>query len=133
MITEIILLILGAFTTFVIDILWWNIDFKKAEKGLEVHEHYHVGIELLILGALLSHLTDHIEYFPIGMGFAFIMAEWKQTTEIRKTENGKTIRKEVVPGHPFAYGSEHFRKSTIVGMVLTGILVFLLIIDKNLS
>lgn len=128
MIVEIVLLILGGFTVFVIDILWWNIDFKKAEKGFEAHEHYHVGLELLIGGVFLSLINEMLVYFMLGAGFAFIMAEWRQTVEIRETKDGKEEKKDVVPGHPFAYGSTHFAKSTAIGIALTGFLVGLVVV-----
>ena len=128
MIVEIVLLILGAFAVFVIDILWWNIDFEKAEKGLEAHEHYHVGLELLIGGLLLSFINEMLVYIMLGAGFAFIMAEWRQTVEIRKTKDGKEEKKNVVPGHPFAYGSLHFKQSNTIGIVLVGFLVGLIVI-----
>jgi hypothetical protein len=120
MISEIILFILGAFLVFLVDTWWWRIDYSKIEKGLEFHEHYHVGLELLILGLLASYVTSLVAFFPIGAGFGFIMAEWRQIVEIKG--------KQVKPGHPFAYGSEHFGKSTIVGIILTGIVLALLLI-----
>lgn len=128
MISELILLVLGTFLVFIIDILWWNIDFKKAEKGMEAHEHYHVGIELLIVGLVVSFFNDLPSYFLIGAGFAFIMAEWRQTVEIKKTVNGEVITQKVVPGHPFAYGSTHFKQSTIIGIGLTIFLSILLVL-----
>lgn len=128
MISELILLVSGAFLVFVIDILWWNIDFKKAEKGMEAHEHYHVGIELLIVGLVVSFFNELPSYFLLGAGFAFIMAEWRQTVEIKKTINGEVIKQKVVPGHPFAYGSTHFKQSTAIGVGLTIILGVLLVI-----
>lgn len=128
MITEIILLILGAFLVFVIDIVWWSIDFKKVEKGLEAHEHYHLGLELLIFGMGLSFLVELPVYFILGAGFAFIMAEWRQSVEIRTMNNGIDIKKKVVPGHPFAYGSIHFKQSSLIGIGLTIFLSVLLIL-----
>ena len=128
MLVEIVLLILGAFAVFVIDILWWNIDFKKAEKGFEAHEHYHVGLELLIGAMFLSFINEILVYFLLGAGFAFIMAEWRQTVEIRETKDGKEEKKSVIPGHPFAYGSPHFAKSTAIGIALTSFLAGLIVI-----
>ena len=128
MIVELILLVLGAFLVYVIDILWWNIDFKKAEKGLEAHEHYHLGIELLIVALVVSYISELPSYFLIGCGFAFIMAEWRQTVEIRKTVDGEEIRQKVVPGHPFAYGSVHFKQSTAIGIGLTVLLSAILVL-----
>lgn len=67
-------------------------------------------------------------YFLLGAGFAFIMAEWRQTVEIRETKDGKEEKKSVVPGHPFAHGSPHFAKSTAIGIALTSFLVGLIVI-----
>lgn len=128
MIVEIVLLILGAFAVFVIDIAWWNIDFKKAEKGFEAHEHYHVGLELLIGGLFLSFVNELPVYFMLGAGFAFIMAEWRQVVEIRKNKDGKEEKKKLVQGHPFAYGSPHFKQSTAIGIGLIGFLIGLIVI-----
>jgi len=128
MIIEIILLILGAFLVFIIDIVWWNIDFKKAEKGLEAHEHYHIGLELLIAGIGLSYFSELPVYFLLGAGFAFIMAEWRQTVEIREIKDEKEVKKDVIPGHPFAYGSLHFKQSTTIGIGLTILLSILLVL-----
>lgn len=128
MILEIILFILGAFLVFVIDIIWWNIDFKKAEKGLEVHEHYHLGLELLIAGIGIAYIVELPVYFLLGTGFAFIMAEWRQTVEIRKTVDGQDTIQKVVPGHPFAYGSTHFKQSTTIGISLIALLSIILVL-----
>ena len=57
---------------------------------------YIFAIQLEILGA---------------MALGFLAAEWTQSKEI--------IHKKVVPGHPFAYGSTHFRSSTMIGIILT--------------
>ena len=128
MISELILLVLGGFLVFVIDILWWNIDFKKAEKGMEAHEHYHLGLELLIAGLIVSMFNDLPSYFLVGAGFAFIMAEWRQTVEIKKTVNGEIVKQKVIPGHPFAYGSNHFKQSTAIGIGLTVLLSIILVL-----
>lgn len=122
MFVEIILFVIGAFIGFIFDTWWWNIDFKKAEKGFEAHEHYHVGMELLIIGIMVSFFSEAVSFLLGGLGFAFIMAEWRQVVEIRKTEK----KREVIPGHPFAYGSRHFLTSTIIGVVLSAI-IFILI------
>lgn len=111
--------ILGAFVVMWVDIFWWHIDYKKVEKGLEWHEHYHVGLELIIVANVLIAVTGNfwaIYSVLLGAGFLFLAAEWRQAVEIK----GKTV----VAGHPFAYGSSHFKTSTIVGMVLTAIAAF---------
>ena len=122
MVIEIIFLILGAFAVFLVDIIWWSIDFKKVEKGFEFHEHYHVGLEFLIISVALSYIDNFFIYLLVGAGFAFLMAEWRQVVEI--------ANKQVHPGHPFAYLSPHFRQSTIVGIILVGILVTLIVFKK---
>lgn len=115
MISELVSFILGAFLSYIIDVTWWNLDFKKAEKGLEAHEHYHVGLELLIAALLVYRfINPTTAYILIGAGFGFITAEWRQTVEI--------AGKKVKPGHPFAYGSNHFKQSTVIGIILTAIL-----------
>lgn len=120
MITEIVLFVLGAFASFVVDTWWWlKPTLQKAEKGLEFHEHYHVGLELIILGLALSYVDTVATYIVIGAGFGFIMAEWRQIVE---PKNGK-----VLLGHPFAYGSTHFTSSTVLGVILTGIAVSLVL------
>lgn len=126
MITEIILLIVGAFAVFLVDIGWWSINFKKVEKGMEAHEHYHVGIELLIAGIVVSYFVDWPVYLMLGAGFAFIMAEWRQVVEIKKTENNKVTKKDVTPGHPFAIGSGHDAQSHTIGIGLSAVLGVLL-------
>lgn len=103
--------ILGAFAIMWLDIFWWTIDYKKAEKGLEWHEHYHVGLELFIVGIFLTSIWADLSSLLFGAGFLFMAAEWRQAIEIK----GKTV----VPGHPFAYGSVHFKSSTIFGLALT--------------
>ncbi len=133
MFIEIILFVIGSFIGFIFDTWWWTIDFKKAEKGLEAHEHYHVGMELLIIGIIVSFFSDVASFLLGGLGFAFIMAEWRQVVEIRKTENGKEKKKEVVPGHPFAQGSEHFLSSTIIGIILSAIIIILIAFYSQLQ
>ena len=44
------------------------------------------------------------------MAIGFLTVEWTQSKEI--------LDKKVIPGHPFAYGSTHFRSSTMIGMIL---------------
>lgn len=117
-IESILLFCVGAFVTMIIDTLWWKIDYKKAERGLEVLEHYHIGIALLI-GAVVTNLFyQPASWFLGGMGLLFVFAEWHQSVEI--------AGKKVIPGKPFAYGSKHFKGSSIIGIILA---VFLLIIS----
>ena len=90
--------IYGFFIGLALDIGWWRINRSKYEKGLEAHEHYHIGFELGIIGAITG--------FPIfyGLMLAFVLAEWAQD-------------------HPFALKSKHFKESTIIGVILIAILI----------
>jgi len=114
---EFMLLFVGLFIAFIIDILWWTQkSFQKAEKGFEAHEHYHIGIELVILYIIVSHFTDSVfNVILIGAAIGFVLAEWSQSKEI------KGVR--VVPGHPFALGSSHFKSSSIIAIILSIIAV----------
>lgn len=107
------LLFVGLFIAFIIDILWWTQkSLQKAEKGFEIHEHYHFGIELVILYIIISHFIDSVfNVILIGAAIGFVLAEWSQSKEI------KGVR--VVPGHPFAYGSSHFKQSSIIAIGLS--------------
>jgi len=109
--------ILGALVVMLIDTFWWQIDYKKAEKGMEAHEHYHVGIELIIVALFVDLFHGGVASFLYGAGFLFIAAEWRQAVEI--------LKKEVKAGHPFAFGSVHFKESSIIGAIL----VFLSVIS----
>lgn len=112
---EIFPFILGAFLVMIIDTFWWHIDYKKAEKGMEAHEHYHVGIELIIVAIIVDYFNGFASYFLYGAGFLFIAAEWRQTVEV--------LNDKVKAGHPFAYGSTHFKESSIIGVTLTVIVI----------
>lgn len=116
---ELVFLFIGLFIAFVIDILWWNQkSFKKLEQGIEFHEHYHIGLELIILYIILTAITGWSPLIILmGAGIGFVLAEWSQHHEIKG--------KKVVPGHPFAYGSKHFKMSTIVGVFLFSIMLIL--------
>ena len=76
-----------------------------------------MGIILFIAAVVSSTYYTPASWFMIGMGFVFIVAEWHQTIEI----SGK----KVVPGKPFAFGSKHFKKSSVIGLLLTGILLII--------
>lgn len=121
MMVELLLFVMGVFAAFVLDTWWWMIDYRKAEKGLEFHEHYHAGLELLILALLTFKLASTpLAYIPAGLGFGLIIAEWRQAVEVA----GRRVK----PGHPFAYGSNHFTQSTLLGIVLTTILIALILL-----
>lgn len=114
---EIFPFILGAIVVMLVDTFWWHIDYKKAEKGMEAHEHYHVGIELIIVAMAVDFFNGAVSSFLYGAGFLFIAAEWRQAVEI--------VNKKVIAGHPFAYGSVHFKASSVIGIVLIIIAVSL--------
>lgn len=114
---EIFPFILGTILVMLIDTFWWHIDYKKAEKGMEAHEHYHVGLELMIVAMIIDLFNGTVSSFLYGVGFLFIVAEWRQAIEI--------VQKKVIPGHPFAYGSKHFKSSSIIGIGLTGSAILL--------
>lgn len=99
------------------DTLWWHINYKKIEKGLEIIEHYHIGLGLFIAAIVVNLYFSPVSWFMMGMGFLFIIAEWHQAIEVS--------HKKVIPGKPFAYGSSHFRSSSIIGIILSGILLIL--------
>jgi len=109
--------ILGALVVMLVDTFWWHIDYKKVEKGMEAHEHYHVGIELIIVAIIADFFNGSLASFLYGAGFLFIAAEWRQAVEI--------VKKKVIAGHPFAYGSIHFKQSSIIGVILIAIAIFL--------
>lgn len=115
-----LLFCVGGITSILIDVLWWNINYKKAEKGLEVLEHYHMGLILLIIAIIANLFYESIALFLTGMGFLFIIAEWHQTIH--------TVGKKVVSGKPFAWGSVHFIGSSIIGIILSGILLSITVI-----
>ena len=112
---EIFPFILGTFLIMLVDTFWWHIDYKKAEKGLESHEHYHVGLELIMVAIIVDYFNGFVSSFLYGAGFLFIAAEWRQAVEI--------MRGNVKAGHPFAYGSTHFKQSLVIGIILTVIII----------
>lgn len=87
----------------VIDIIWWNINYSKYEKGFEFHEHYHIGLEIAILAFLFN-----MPYL-LGLTIAFLIAEWFQD-------------------HPFAIKSNHLKESSIVGVGLTAFYLVALLV-----
>jgi hypothetical protein len=106
-----VILFFGVFIAFAIDIIWWTQkSFSKIERGFESHEHYHIAIELIILYLVIDYFFEIQFVLLAAMALGFLAAEWTQSKEI--------IHKKVIPGHPFAYGSAHFRSSTIIGIIL---------------
>lgn len=97
--------ILGFLFITLIDRMWFRIDYKKAEKGMEVLEHYHYGIALLALSFVLIQPILILAFALLGMGTAFIYHESKQKNF-------------------FAHQSTHFKGSTVIGLIIAAIAVF---------
>ena len=97
--------ILGFQIITIIDRVWFAIDYKKAEKGLEVLEHYHYGLALMTISFIFIDLIPFMAFILLGMGAAFIYHESKQKNY-------------------FAHKSTHFKGSTIIGLVLMIIGIF---------
>lgn len=118
---DLILLFFGLFVGLVIDIIWWvKPSLSKLDK-FQAHEHYHVALELLILFVIISYFTNSpVSLFILGAAVGFLLGEWDQLKEIKN--------KKVIPGHPFAYGSTHFKSSCVIGGILSGIAITLYII-----
>jgi len=104
----------GLFAALIVDIIWWvKPSLSKSDK-FQAHEHYHVGLELVILFLIVDYLTQNSASLVIlGASIGFLLGEWDQLKEIKN--------KKVVPGHPFAYGSTHFKASSLIGGVLTAV------------
>ncbi|WP_299292094.1 hypothetical protein [Nitrosopumilus sp.] len=125
---DLVFFVLGAFAAFLLDTFWWvKPSINKYEKGaLKNHEHYHFGMELIIVGIILIWVANEYSIelsivwsALIGAGFGFIIAEWRQIVEPHKGT--------VTLGHPFAYGSDHYRQSTQIGVVIFAVMIGLLI------
>ena len=106
-----VILFFCLFIALAIDIIWLTQkSFSRFENGFESHEHYHIAIELVIIYLIVNYFfTIPLDILP-AMAVGFLAAEWTQSKEI--------LDKKVIPGHPFAYGSTHFRSSTIIGVIL---------------
>ena len=115
---ELLLLFFGLFAALVIDIIWWvKPSFSKLDK-FKAHEHYHISLELVILFIIVQYFTNSpFSVVIIGAAFGFLLGEWDQLKEIV----GKTVK----PGHPFAYGSSHFKTSSAIGGLLIGTIIIL--------
>ena len=103
------LFVVGFIIGIIIDAVWWNINYSKYEKGLEIHEHYHIGIEIGIIGVLLTSVVPILSTISMGIMIAFILKESSQD-------------------HPFALKSGHFKKSSYIGIGLFILFAILLII-----
>lgn len=114
-----LLLFFGLFAALIIDIIWWvKPSFSKLDK-FKAHEHYHISLELVILFIIIDHLTSsQFSFVILGAAFGFLLGEWDQLKEIV----GKTVK----PGHPFAYGSSHFKTSSMIGgsLIITIIVLY---------
>lgn len=121
---DLVLLFFGLFAALIVDIVWWvKPSLSKSDK-FQAHEHYHVSLELVILFIVIDYFTHStFSLVIIGAAFGFLLGEWDQLKEIHKHK--------VVPGHPFSYGSSHFKSSTIIGFILTGITISLFLITTN--
>jgi len=95
---------LGFIISIILDRIWFSIDYKKIEKGFKILEHYHFGIILISVGFIIS--IQIISYFIIGVGMGLIYCESKQK-------------------NCFAFKSEHFRNSSIIGILLIIIVILL--------
>lgn len=102
--TEIFVLILCGILGFqfitIIDRIWFAIDYKKVEKGLEVLEHYHYGIVLMTISFIFIDLIPFMAFILLGMGASFIYHESKQKNY-------------------FAHKSTHFKGSLLIGLILS--------------
>ena len=96
---------LGFIISLILDRIWFNINYKKIDKGFEVLEHYHFGIILMGVGLIIISVPI-ISYVIFGAGMGFIYSESKQL-------------------HYFAYKSGHFRNSSIIGVILLVIVISL--------
>jgi hypothetical protein len=96
---------LGFIFVTIIDRVWYEIDYKKAEKGLEVLEHYHYGIGLFAVSFLFVEHIPVLAVGLLGMGAAFIYHESKQKNY-------------------FSVTSTHFKSSLAIALGLCAIAIF---------
>jgi len=94
---------LGVFVGIAMDFLWWRTGISKNEKSIEMFEHYHWGLTLLIVTKSLLKFNEASLSLG-GTGVAFIVAEITQE-------------------HPFALRSDHQLSSTIIGVTLLILMV----------
>ena len=93
---------LGFILGLILDKVWFHINYSKYEKGFEVIEHYHFGLVCFVFGILFDL------NFLFGLGLALNLAEWSQD-------------------HFFAYHSDHFKHSTIIGLGIFAVVICSLI------
>jgi len=112
-----IVILLGMLLGLVLDRVWWEARLSKYESGVKELEHYHWGL----LAWFLSYFTPRlVSEFLWGLGAALVLAEWGQT--------GEWVGDRWRKGHPFAYGSDHFVASTMIGVVLAALVITPLVI-----
>lgn len=99
-------LILGFLGITILDRIWFLIDYKKIEKGMESLEHFHWGLVLFGISFVLYEYIPIIAYAMVGAATAFIYHESKQKNF-------------------FAYTSTHFKKSAVIGLGITAVIIFL--------
>ena len=118
---DLVFVFFGLFAALVVDIVWWvKPSLSKSDK-FQAHEHYHVSLELVILFVIISYFTDSpVSLFILGAAVGFLLGEWDQLKEIKN--------KKVIPGHPFAYGSTHFKASSLIGGILTAVALILVFV-----
>ena len=97
--------ILGVLAGVALDFLWWKTGINKYEERIEVFEHYHWGLTLLILMKILLKFNEAF-LFLAGTGIAFILAE-------------------ITQDHPFALKSDHQLSSGMIGIALLILVVFI--------
>ena len=95
---------------------YWEKKGNKESKKLEFFEHYHNSIILFIIAMFTFSTSPMITAALISVALVFLVGEWRQ---IHYTKDNN-----VLPGHPFAYGSVHFKASSIMGITLICIAIF---------
>ena len=96
---------LGILAGVAVDFLWWKTGISKYEKRIELFEHYHWGLTLLIFMKTLLKFNEAF-LFLAGTGIAFILAE-------------------ITQDHPFALKSDHQLSSGMIGIALLILVVFI--------
>ena len=96
---------LGVLAGVALDFLWWKTGISKYEKRIEVFEHYHWGLTLLVFMKTLLKFNEAF-LFLAGTGIALILAE-------------------ITQDHPFALKSDHQLSSSMVGIALLILVVLI--------
>ena len=99
--------LVGVFFITIIDRIWFEIDYKKTEKGLEFLEHYHYGIALIAIAIITIESIPILAGGLVGMGAIFIYREERQK-------------------NCFAYKSSHFKLSSAIGIGLVAVTIAIL-------